>query len=380
MNVKALLLVCIAAALFAVGCGDSSSDSTGGSPSAAGGSGDPVRVAFVFAGSARDGGWSESFDRSRAAIQKEFGDEVETTYKENVPEGPQVRPVIESLVRDGWNLIVGSGYGYGESMIAAARRYPDVHFLQSQWTSPGLDNFSGFDNAPEDGAYVAGVAIGELIDDGAEVGWVDAFPIPYDLRTIDGFALGLNRSNPTATVNVVMTNSWTDTNKMGQAAGSLASAGAAALSGSISGPPVGEVAERSSLPYVSISVDGRKFAPKMTVTSTVYNWVPVFRPAVQALIDGEWESEFYYVGMPDGAIEMTPFTGPFDQLDAAQKKAVEAAHEEIKSGDRSVFQGPLRDNAGKVVVPAGETLTPDQLEALNFTVPNVKGVKVESGG
>lgn len=339
-----------------------------------------MRVAFVYSGSSRDGGWNESFDDSRQAIEQQLGDEVETTYKENVPEGPQSRPVIEGLARDGWDLIVGTGYGYGEQMIAAARRFPDAHFLQSQWASPGLDNLSGFDNAPEDGAYVAGVAIGELIDEGAEVGWVDAFPIPYDLRTIDGFALGLNRSNPTATVNVVMTNSWTDANKMGQAAGSLASAGVQALSGSLSGPPTGEVAERESLPYVSISIDGGKFAPKMTVTSTVYDWVPLLRPAVDALLDGSWRSQFYYVGMKDGAIRMTPFAGPFAELDEAQKQAVEAAHEEIKSGERAVFQGPIRDQAGKVVVPAGETLTPEQLEALDFTVPNVKGVKVESGG
>jgi basic membrane protein A and related proteins len=379
LRLLVLLVIAVGALVGTTGCGSSSSSSSTADTSGGNGK-SPVKVGFLYAGSHKDGGWSESWDRSRLALQKKYAGQIETTFKENVPDGPQSAPAIESLIRDGATVIVATSYGEGRTIIDAARRHPDVKFLQSQWASPGIANLSGFDNAPEDGAYVAGVAIGQIVPDGAQVGWVDAFPIPYDLRTIDGFALGLNSVNPTATVNVVMTNSWTDANKIGQAARSLASENVGALSGSLSGPATGEVAEKNALPYVSISVDGRKFAPQQTVVSTLYDWLPAVEPGVKSVLDGTWKSQFYYVGMKEGAVNLSSFGGPFDKLTAKQQQAVHDAEQALKSGARSVFQGPIRDSSGKLVVQDGQSLTAAQLEALNFTVPNVKGVQVQSNG
>ena len=42
-----------------------------------------------------DGGWSQAHDAGRLYVQKSLGSKVQTTYKENVPEGPQLAQVID---------------------------------------------------------------------------------------------------------------------------------------------------------------------------------------------------------------------------------------------------------------------------------------------
>ena len=58
------------------------------------------KAAWIYVGPHNDGGWSQAHDQGRLYVQKMLGSKVETTYKENVPEGPQVAQVIESLIAD----------------------------------------------------------------------------------------------------------------------------------------------------------------------------------------------------------------------------------------------------------------------------------------
>ena len=72
---------------------------------------------------AHDGGTSQAHDRGRLAVQKALGAKVVTTYKENVPEGPQAAQVIDSLVRDGNKIIFATSFGYMDAMAAAAKKF-----------------------------------------------------------------------------------------------------------------------------------------------------------------------------------------------------------------------------------------------------------------
>ena len=50
----------------------------------------PIKAAWIYVGPHNDGGWSQAHDKGRLYVQKQLGANVITTYKENVPEGPQV--------------------------------------------------------------------------------------------------------------------------------------------------------------------------------------------------------------------------------------------------------------------------------------------------
>ena len=103
-------------------------------------------------------------------VQKTLGSKVQTTFKENVPEGPQTAQVIDSLVRDGNKIIFATSFGYQDAMVAAAKKYPDVKFEQATGykTSKNLAEYYG---AGEDAIYLSGMAAGAATKKGV-VGYV----------------------------------------------------------------------------------------------------------------------------------------------------------------------------------------------------------------
>lgn len=337
---------------------------------------DKLNVTMIMSGKARDGGWNQTFDDATIALKKKFGDKIDFDLKENVPEGPQAMRVIESAIQNGSNVIISNSYGFGDPMLKAAAKHKDVYFITSQWDNPGdLDNFVGYVNAPEDGSYVAGVAAGHIIEPGGKVGWVDAFPIPYDIRTINGFALGLAHSNPEATVQVVFTNDWSDTNLQARAARSLVSSGVDFLSTSLLGPATAEVAETSETPFIAAAVDGSVYAPSMTVTSFMYRWEGALESILQSILDGNFDTTFNYSGMPVGAVDMGPWGGAYDDLSDEAKADIKAEYDRIRSGKGSVFTGPLKDKDGNEVLADGAVMSMGDLRGMGFVVPNVNGVE-----
>ena len=176
----------------------------------------PIKAAWIYVGPHNDGGWSEAHDKGRLYVQKQLGAKVITTYKENVPEGPQAAQVIDSLVRDGNKIIFATSFGYMDAMAAAAKKYPDVYFEHATGYKSGK-NFANYFGAGEDAIYLSGIAAGAATKNGT-VGYVVPFPIPEIIRHANAFALGVQAVRPDAKVKLVWTKSWFDPAKEKKAA------------------------------------------------------------------------------------------------------------------------------------------------------------------
>ena len=181
------------------------------------------KAAWIYVGPHNDGGWSQAHDAGRLYVQKMLGSKVQTTFKENVPEGPQVTQVIEQLVRDGNKIIFATSFGYQDAMAAEAKKHPDVLFEQATGTTQSK-NLAEYYGAGEDGIYLSGIAAGAASKKG-DVGYVVPFAIPEVIRHANAFTLGVQTAHPGAKVRLVWTNSWFDPKKEKQAAESLISAG-----------------------------------------------------------------------------------------------------------------------------------------------------------
>src|SRR6266571_8044371 len=92
------------------------------------------KAAWIYVGPHNDGGWSQAHDQGRLYVQRKLGSKVQTTYKEKVPEGPQVAQVIDSLVHDGNKIIFATSFGFQNAMAAAAKKHPDVKFEMATGT------------------------------------------------------------------------------------------------------------------------------------------------------------------------------------------------------------------------------------------------------
>jgi basic membrane protein A and related proteins len=56
-----------------------------------------LKVGFIYLGPIGDLGWTYQHELARQALVKEFGDKIETTYLENVSEGPDSERAIEHI-------------------------------------------------------------------------------------------------------------------------------------------------------------------------------------------------------------------------------------------------------------------------------------------
>ena len=326
------------------------------------------KAAWIYVGPHNDGGWSQAHDQGRLYVQKTLGSKVVTTYKENVPEGPQVAQVIDSLVNDGNKIIFGTSYGFQPYFVAAAKKYPDVKFEMATGTAQSK-NLAEYYGAGEDAIYLSGMAAGAATKKGV-VGFVAAFPIPEVLRHTNAFALGVQATHPGATVKVVFTNSWFDPAKEKKAAQSLYAAGADVLGQNVDSPSTGQYAKTVDAPWVGYDSDSSKFAPKQWLTGAVYNWGIYYLERVKAAMNGTWKTGFYYGGLEDGFTKLAPY-GPL--VTAKTKAAIAAKEKAIEKGAFYEFTGPLYDQKGKLRVSKGKRLNVKQLYAMNWLVKGVQG-------
>jgi basic membrane protein A len=327
-----------------------------------------IKAAWIYVGPHNDAGWSQAHDAGRLYVQKRMGKNVQTTFKENVPEGPQITQVIDSLVRDGNKIIFATSFGYQPAMAAAAKKYPDVYFEHATGTKTDK-NLAQYFGAGEDSIYLSGMAAGAATKNG-NIGYVVPFAIPEVIRHANAFALGAQAMNPRAKLRLVWTNSWFDPAKERKAAENLHKAGADVLAQNVDSPATGQYAERAKVPWVGYDSDARKFAPTMWLTAAVYNWGPYYLKRVRAAANGTWKTGFYYGSIKDGFTDIAPY-GP--RVTAKTKAAIAAKRKALINGSFYEFEGPLYDQKGKLRVRRGKRLTVKELYAMDWLVRGVVG-------
>ena len=104
------------------------------------------------------------------------------------------------------------------------------------------------------------------------LGYVAAFPIPEVIRGLNAFTLGVRKTNPSAKVKVVWTNTWFDPQKERQAAEALLDGGADVIGQHQDTPGPQQAAEARGMFGVGYDADMSKFAPKAVLTSPIWHW------------------------------------------------------------------------------------------------------------
>ena len=89
------------------------------------------------------------------------------------------------------------------------------------------------------------------------------------------------------------------------------------------------------------------------------------------MIDGTWKGTDGDLngGFKEGYVGITPFNSsvPQDVQDLANQTI-----ERIKSGELTVYQGPIKDNSGKETVSAGQVLSHNQIMGMDWLVEGVR--------
>ena len=161
------------------------------------------------------------------------------------------------------------------------------------------------------------------------------------------------------------------TAKEAAAAKNLIAAGADVIGQNVDSPQAGVVAESKGVPWVGYDSNARKSAPKQWLTAATYNWGPYYVKRVKSGDQRNVEA-WLLLRLDQGRIHEPRPYGP--KVSAKTKAAIAAKRAAIVSGKFNVFTGPIVDQAGKVVVPAGKTpkILPD-LYSMQWLVKGVVG-------
>ncbi len=330
---------------------------------------DPTKVGFVYVGPVGDHGWTYRHDIGRKAVEKAFGDKVKTTFVESVKEGPDAERVIRKLASSGHELIFTTSFGFMNPTLKVARKFPKVKFEHATGYKR-TKNVSTYAARFYEGRYISGIIAGHMSKAGV-IGYIASFPIPEVVRGINSFILGMRTINPEAQVKVVWVNTWYDPGKEGDAAKALIDQGADIIVQHTDSPAPLQVAESRGVLAFGQASDMSAFAPKAQLTAIIDNWDPYYIARTQAVMDGTWKSADTWDGLKQGMVKMAPYNK--DVLPANVVAAAEAAEQALKDGTLHAFQGPIRDQSGKLVVKAGERMSDGDLAKMSFYVAGVQG-------
>ena len=280
---------------------------------------------------------------------------------------------MEGLVADDAGVIFSTSFGDDPFLLAMAKKYPDVVFrLASALASSDYPKNVGSQNALiYQGHYVNGVAAG-LCTTTNQLGFVAGMPFGPVLLNVNSFLLGCRQTNPEATVRVIFTGGWEDAAHDAAATNALVDAGCDVIACHLDAPRVViETAEGRGVKTCGHAFDQAKLAPKGYITGADYNWTDMFENFVETLQKGGTLPNFVTGGYDKDYVGSSPFGAG---ATPAAINAANTAMQAMKNGD-AIFVGPLMDNTGKLMVPAGTTYGPyaDELQQTDYLIQGVVG-------
>ena len=334
-----------------------------------------VVIGVVYVGPRDDFGYNQA-QAQAAAILKKMPN-VKVIEEEKVPETVAVQKSMEAMIsQDKAALIFATSFGYFDPhMLKVAEKFPNVRFAHGGglWTEGKHPKNTGSYFGYIDGAqYVAGVVAGHMSKK-KKLGFVAAKPIPQVLRNINAFTLGARSVDPSITCQVIFTGDWSIPVKEAEATNSLVDQGVDVVTCHVDAPKVViETAEKRGIMSSGYHASQAKLAPKGYLTGAEWDWSTPYKKLVQEVIDGKPMSNFVRGGMKEGFVKMSAY-GP--SVSAKAKEAGDKARMALTKGDFVIFKGPMKDNKGNVVIPAGTALemTNLELEKMGWLVEGVIG-------
>jgi basic membrane protein A len=332
---------------------------------------DKFNVAMVLIGPHDDGGWSQAHYEGLQFVEENVPN-VHTAYIENVPEGADSEQVFRALSRKGFDLILGTSYGFMDPMETVAGEFPDIMYVHISGIKSIGTNFGNLFGAMEVMKYLAGMLAGARAqqDGTPKLGYMATFPIPEELRLGNAIALGMRKTCPECTMDVRWINTWHDPIKEKEGAASLFDAGAWVVFTGADTPASADVAQEKGRWGVTYDWSG-SCKVERCLTAPYWNWGPVYASLTERVIDGTYVPGWDYFDADTGGLGLFGFmegetmpSGVADlPADVLQEVRDLVAASLVGDFDRfDVFTGPINDNQGNLIVPEGQHLEQADLD------------------
>lgn len=329
-------------------------------------------VAMVLIGPHDDGGWSQAHYEGLQYVCENVADS-HVAYIELVPEGADSEQVFRSLARKGFQFIIGTSFGYMDPMATVAEEFPDATFLHLTGFKSNGKNFGNFFGAMEDFKYLAGMLAGSRAkkDGNPKLGYMATFPIPEELRLGNAIMRGAKVTCPECTMDVRFINTWHDPVKERDGAASLFDAGAQVVFTGADTPAVADVAQEKGKWGVTYDHPVSCHVERC-LTAPYWIWGPEYARIAEQVKAKTYTAGYEYFDADSKAMGLfgfmegeTPQPGVTDLPEADVTKVKDTLATMLGSSTARfdiVFNGPIVDNTGKELLPAGQKLEQSDLD------------------
>ena len=340
----------------------------------------PLVAGFLYNGPKNDLGYNQSHAEGKETLRQLPW--VRAIGEASVPETVAAEESMRNMIhQDGAAVVFATSFGYFDPFtVDVARENPGVQFFHCGGLydpakhPPNIGIYFGFIDEVE---YLSGMLAG-LATRTNRIGFVAAKPIPQVLRNINSFTLGARSVNPRATTKVVFTGDWVLPVREAEAASSLVDQGIDVLTGHTGSPRViVQIAERRGVFGCGYQFNQSSMAPHGFLTGAEWAWGTVYLRIVRMIHEGRSVTDGTIPRRLTGTLKdefckLSPF-GP--SVTEAMRARLADARRAILNGSLEIYRGPLRDNQGKIAIPAGKTLKIEDvaLDRMDWLVEGVNG-------
>ena len=167
------------------------------------------KVALMVPGLITDKSWCQFGYEGLVRASEDC--DLEIAYSEDVSQDEHDE-TIRGYIAEGFDMVIGHGGEYEESLITMANEYPDVEFGCCEGHTGGPSNMAVYFLSTNQRSYLAGVLAG-LMTKTNRVAYVFGQIFPSSLIAAETFETGARTSGKDIEVTVIATGSWSDVSK-----------------------------------------------------------------------------------------------------------------------------------------------------------------------
>lgn len=337
-----------------------------------------LKIGLILIGDEADAYNKNHVEGIKAAMQNLGIAESQLQIKANVAENADCEAAITELAEAGCQVIFSNSFGHEQYMVKVAPDYPEIQFCAATGfvsASDELDNTHNYFARIFEARYLSGVVAG-LKTQTNKLGYVAAKPYAEVISGYTAFYLGAKSVNPNVEMYVNYTNEWSDPAKEATNAKALIDRGCDVVSQHSDTSAPATTAQENGAFAVGYNADMIPAAPKAALVSARINWGVYYEYALGCMISGEAIPQDWCEGLAEDAVYLSDLNEAI--VAPGTIEAVEKAKVGLIDGSIQVFQGPLYDTNGTVVVEEGKAFKENEKSSAPAWDKIIKGITVLS--
>ena len=324
----------------------------------------PVRkVAFVYDKSPANSGWVLGHELGRQHVQRVFAGKIETTAYPDAMEGDALA-VLEQAIADGNTLLFTTSPRLLQASLRAAVDHPEVVIMNCSLNESHRYIRSYYARMYE-AKFIIGAIAGSLSESG-QLGYICDYPIFGQIAGINAFALGAQMTNPRARVFL----EWSSVKGVEGATRAITERGIHL----VSSQDTAQLARGRRSSFGLSRLEGEK---QLLLANPVWHWdiyyEEILRRMLSKTVKAEYESSSkalnYYWGMSAGVVDLEYS----DTLAPGTRRLADFLRESMRRELCNPFLTPLRTQDGRLIGEGQQTLSLEQIIAMDYLAENVEG-------